>query len=86
MVCKRKSGALSLRLVEDGKKFYNNVDSKRDAEIVVELLRKINKSTLFFIKDFSVGFYEDIPQGEIEEWRKEKGFSIWYIPIQKEVK
>ena len=23
---------------------------------------------------------------EMEKWRKEKGFSIWYIPVQKEVK
>lgn len=86
MVSKRKYSYLDLTLIVNGKRFYNNVDSKRDAEIVVELLIKINKSTSFFIKDFSVGFYGDFPKGNIERWRKEEGFSIWYVPLQKEVK
>lgn len=83
---KRKYSYLDLILIVNGKRFYGNVDSERDANIVVELLRKINKSTSFFIKEFSVGFYGDFPKGNIEKWRKEKGFSIWYAPLQKEVK
>lgn len=86
MVSKRKYSYLDLVLIVNGKRFYNNVDSERDAEIVLELLKKINKSTCFFIKDFSVGFYEDLPKGKIEKWKKEKGFSIWYTPLQKGIK
>ena len=86
MVSKREHGALVVILTVSGKRFYNNVDSEKDALMVVELLRKINKSTLFFIKNFNVGFDEDLPRGEIKKWRKKEGFSIWYTPIQKEVK
>ena len=86
MISKRKHDVLFLCLIEDGKRFYNNVDSKEDAKMIVGLLGKINKSTLFFIKNFSVGFNKDFPKGKIEEWRKEKGFSIWYVPTQKGVK
>ena len=83
---KKKAGSLEIYLVVDGKRFYNNADSESHAEIIIEALRKIDNRIFFFVEDFNVVFNEDYPTGKTKKWRKEKGFSIWYVPPSRAIK
>lgn len=71
----------SPQLIVDGKQFYLTSSNKEFLEEVKDNLEKICPDTNFEIKDFGVEIINADPSTNQIEWKRKKGFSLWYSPL-----
>jgi len=80
---------LEINLIDNGERFYTNLDSEKEAQTQLELLRNIYKKRkiIFKARAFSVSFVEEDPVGDIRpcDWLKSEGFSIWFSPSKAKI-
>ncbi|MCP6718800.1 MAG: hypothetical protein KJI71_01030 [Patescibacteria group bacterium] len=76
----------NLILIVEGKRFHSTFSSGKEAEKMMKSLERNYSNLHPFIEDF----YVDIKRAHsttrvVEEWDKEKGYSLWYSPADIDI-